>query len=236
MGRDLMGKLSDNISVAVVEDCTETREALTLLINDAPGFACVAACASAEAALETIPPLKPDVVLMDIGLPGMSGIDCIQRLKGRCPTTEILMLTVFEDYDRIFNSLKAGASGYLVKKTPPAKLLEAIADARQGGAPMSSQIARKVVDAFKGPAAEAAFDAVLSVATPLSQREQEILAELARGCLYKEVADKLGISIGTVRVHIRHIYEKLHVHNRTEAIRKAYPKDPPFPHLPSTQV
>ena len=206
------------INVAIVEDKHEIRESLVLLLNSPPGFQCVAACASAEAALSEIPQRQPDVVLMDIGLPGMSGIECIRKLKELSPKTQMMMLTVFEDQERIYQALAAGASGYLVKKTPPAKLLEAIQDLHRGGSPMSNQIARRVVQAFQQPS-----EARQSLAL-LSAREKEILNHLSQGFLYKEIAAALGISIDTVRTHIRNIYDKLHVHTRTAALLKAFPK------------
>lgn len=212
----------ETIKVAIVEDSADTREALQVLINGSEGFMCVAACGSAEEALAVIPRCPPDVVLMDIQLPGMSGIECIRRLKNQLPDVQIMMLTVFEDHDRIFQSLAAGASGYIVKKTVPDKLLEAIDELHKGGAPMSGQIARQVVEAFKNPV-DSLPEHDAPPPTNLSKREQEILGQLARGFLYKEICNHLGISMGTVRVHIRHIYEKLHVHNRTEAILKGHP-------------
>ncbi len=202
------------IKVAIVEDSAEQRESLEFLINGSPGFSCVAACGSAEEALDVIPRCSPDVVLMDIQLPGMSGIECIGQLKTESPALEIMMLTVLEDHERIFQSLAAGASGYMVKKTPPAKLLEAIDELHKGGAPMSGQIARQVVETFKKPV-KSVPATLQPPPTNLSKREQEILDQLAHGFLYKEIGDRLGISIGTVRVHIRRIYDKLHVHNRT---------------------
>jgi DNA-binding NarL/FixJ family response regulator len=221
------------IRVAIVEDSLELREVLQSLISGSPGFACVAVCGSAEEALAVIPHNPPDVVLMDIQLPAMSGIECIRRLKNLLPDLQIMMLTVFEDHDRIFQSLAAGASGYIVKKTPPAKLLEAINELHKGGAPMSGQIARQVVEAFKQPLDGVPVNQELPP-TNLSKREQEILGQLARGFLYKEICDHLGISMGTVRVHIRHIYEKLHVHNRTEAILRGHrgPQPSGPAHLP----
>ncbi|MCI0625036.1 MAG: response regulator transcription factor [Acidobacteria bacterium] len=208
------------IKVALVEDSPDEREALFFLLKGTPGFCCQGAFASAKEALEKIPDLQPDVVLMDIHLPGMSGIECIRKLKGLLPDTRIMMLTVFEDHDRIFESLKAGASGYLVKKTPPAKLLEAIQLLHEGGAPMSASIARQVVDWFHNP----------SKTNPqleqLSAREDQILALLAKGLLYKEIADQLGIGLGTVRTYIGRICEKLHVHSRAEAMLKVLPQAP----------
>jgi DNA-binding NarL/FixJ family response regulator len=204
------------IRVALVEDDRQVREGLALLIGHSPGFACVAACPSAENALQRLPGQKPDVVLMDIQLPGMSGIECILQLKRLCPKAQIMMLTVFEDHERIYQSLKAGASGYLLKQTPPAELLEAITNLHQGGSPMSAQIARRVVEAFQRPTAPEGAEALLS------PREQEILHLLAQGHLYKEIADQLGRSVETVRTHIRNIYDKLHVRSRTEAVNKVF--------------
>jgi DNA-binding NarL/FixJ family response regulator len=206
------------IKVAIVEDNREIREGLTLLINGSPDFQCVLACASAEAALIEIPRQQPDVVLMDIGLPGISGIECIRRLKELAPKTQMMMLTVFEDHDKIFQSLAVGASGYLIKRTPPAKVLEAIQELHHGGSPMSNQIARRVVQVFQTPVRSSEAVALLS------EREQEILTHLAQGFLYKEIAEALGISTDTVRTHVRNIYEKLHVHTRTGALLKAFPK------------
>jgi len=208
------GKTLPAIRVAVVEDCADDLENLTQLLGAAPGFACVAACSAAEEALETLPPIRPDIVLMDIGLPGMSGIECVQNLTPLLPGAQFMMLTVVEDHDLIFRSLAAGATGYLLKKTPPAKLLEAIRELSAGGAPMSGQIARKVVAAFRQhPSAD-------PPSQKLSPVEQAVLQRLARGLLYKEVAEEMGLSTSTVRTHVWHIYRKLQVHNRTEAILK----------------
>jgi len=202
------------IKVALVEDSPDEREALFFLIKGSPGFACVGAYGTGEEALNKLPSLAPDVVLMDIHLPGISGIQCVWRVKTMLPATRIMMLSVFEDHDRIFESLRAGASGYLLKKTPPARLLEAIQELHEGGAPMSSPIARQVVAAFQTPGKQNdSFN-------QLSTREQEILTLLNQGFLYKEVADRLGIAIGTVRTHISRIYDKLHVRSRAEAMIK----------------
>jgi DNA-binding NarL/FixJ family response regulator len=208
----------ETIKVALVEDSREEREALGILLRDSPGFSCVGAFESGERALQELPKLFPHVILMDINLPGISGTDCILRLRPIMPATRILMLTVFEDHDRIFQSLRAGANGYLVKKTPPARLLEAIADAHEGGAPMSAAIARQVVDAFHeaGPH----HDELAALAA----RELQVVNLLAQGFLYKEIADQLGISMGTVRTYIGRIYEKLHIHSRHEATLKVLPK------------
>jgi DNA-binding NarL/FixJ family response regulator len=205
------------IRVALVEDRAEDRQKILAALHSSPDFDCVVVCASAEEARQTIPRHKPDIVLMDIQLPGESGIDCVRHLKDVTPGAEIMMLTIFEDHERIFQSLAAGATGYLLKKTPPDKLLEAIRELRAGGAPMSGQIARQVVTAFQRPSPPAAR---------LSPMEQKVLQLLARGHLYKEVADQLEIKISTVRTYVWHIYRKLQVHNRTEAVLKALPMRP----------
>lgn len=205
------------IKVAIVEDDAQIREGLAFLISNSGGLKCVGTYPNAETALEHIPAQHPDVVLMDVQLPGMSGIECISRLKSKMPGLQIMMLTVFDDPDRIFRSLKAGASGYLVKKTPPAQLVEAIRDLHRGGSPMSGQIARRVVELFQQP---------LPGTEKLTGREREILDFLTRGFLYKEIALETGISVETVRTHIRNIYQKLHVRTRTEAILKTLPPGP----------
>ncbi len=204
-----------SIRVAVVEDGAEDLEELKRLLNAAPGYSCVSACATSEEALEILPRARPDIVLMDIVLPGISGIECVQRLAPALPHTQFMMLTVLEDHDLIFRSLAAGATGYLLKKTPAPKLLEAIRELQAGGAPMSGQVARKVVAAFRKSPAES------SAPSRLSPAEQEVLQRLARGLLYKEVAHEMEISVSTVRTHVWHIYRKLQVHNRTEAILRA---------------
>ena len=202
------------VTVAVVEDEPEVREGLAALINGAPGFECIAACANAEEALVGLPTWQPDVVLMDIKLPGMSGIDCIRELKRRIPRTQILMLTVVDDHDRIFRSLAAGASGYLVKKTSPAKLLEAIREVHEGGSPMSSQVARRVVEEFQKPAPSE------DPSQKLTDMEMELLQLLARGLLYKEIAERLQIGVAALTSRIHRIYDKLHVRSRSEAVLK----------------
>ncbi len=206
------------IQVAIVEDQRDVREGLRFMIHQSPGFRCVAACASAEEALRVLPSARPDVVLLDIQLPGMSGIECIARLQAALPNLQVAMLTVFEDDDKVFEALRAGANGYLLKSTPPDKLLDALRELHAGGSPMSGQIARKVirqlVEGAPRPAAE-------TPALPsLSPREREILDLLSKGHRYKEVADRLGISLDTVRTHIRNVYEKLQVHSRAEAMLK----------------
>ena len=207
------------IRVALVEDDEAVRASLRVLIHGANGFVCVSDCANAEEALQRIPLEKPDVVLMDINLPKMSGIECVRRLKAELPRTQIIMLTMYEDDHCVFDSLTAGASGYLLKRTPHAEILEAILDVHQGGSPMTSSIARRVVRAVRGlRAAEPA--AASSELAHVSPREEEILGLLAKGYRYKEIAETLGLSVETVRTHLRRIYEKLHVSSRTEAVVK----------------
>jgi DNA-binding NarL/FixJ family response regulator len=201
-------------TIAIVEDDAGIREDLLALLSESDGCRCVGACATAEEALVQIPFWRPTVVLMDINLPRMSGIECVARLKARIPDLLVLMLTVYEDGDSIFRALKAGANGYLVKRLASNKLREAIEEVTTGGAPMSCHIARKVVQFFSqtGPSPE--------VSENLSPREMEILELLVAGCFFKEIADRLGISGETVRTHVNHIYRKLHVRSRTEAVVK----------------
>jgi DNA-binding NarL/FixJ family response regulator len=202
------------ISVAIVEDNPQVRRSLSRYIGGAPGFRCACACASAEEALSVIPKSPPDVVLMDIQLPNKNGVACTALLKKALPLVPVMMLTVYEDTDTIFNALKAGASGYLLKRTDPAQVLEALTELHRGGAPMTGEIARKVIDSFhRAKPAEHPQDA-------LTAREEEILDCLAKGFVTKEIADKLTISSATVRYHLRHIYDKLHVHSRVEAVIK----------------
>jgi DNA-binding NarL/FixJ family response regulator len=202
------------IEVAVVEDNDEIREGLAALISGSPGFRCTGTFRTGEKALEALTTMPPHVVLMDIGLPGISGIECARQLKARSPATQIMMQTVYEDDDRIYDSLTAGATGYVLKKTPPAKLLEAIQDLHNGGSPMSGSIARRVVETFRAQSAEGSGTELLS------NREHEILSLLAKGYRYKEIADQLFISVETVRTHLRNVYEKLQVRSRTEAVLK----------------
>jgi len=205
---------STPIRVAIVEDDKTVREGLQVLLNGSPGFDCVATYSNGEDAVAGLPEVSPDVVLMDINLPGISGIECIIRLKELDFPMLYIMLTVFESSDAIFQSLSAGASGYLLKQTPPARLLEAIQDVYRGGSPMSGEIARKVVQSFQHPAI------VTGPENSLTKREEEILSLLIKGYFYKEIAAALFISVETVRTHIRHIYEKLQVRTRSEAIYK----------------
>ncbi len=201
------------IQVAIVEDNRSFREKLANYLNETPGYNCVCACDSAESALKTIPKFTPDVVLMDIHLPNLSGVECTRKLKEICPSVRILILTVYEDNDRIFGALKAGASGYLLKRADPDDILRAIQEVKQGGAPMSSQIASRVVESFRetpDPSKE----------EKLSQREEEILQVLCKGYTSKEISEHFFISVTTVNTHLHHIYEKLHVRSRTEAVLK----------------
>jgi DNA-binding NarL/FixJ family response regulator len=202
------------ITVGIVEDDAVVRNSLARLIHESPGFRCLAACASAEDALQKLPETKPQVVLMDVNLPQMSGIHCTRKLRQILPHTQILMHTVYEDSQSLFQALRAGACGYLLKRTDPEQVLAAIKDILEGGAPMSSEIARKMVTAFHPPLAQPACEA------ELTEREAGILALLAKGYANKEIADYLGVSVATVRTHLRHIYEKLHVRSRTEAVGK----------------
>ena len=190
------------------------RSSLATLIRRAPALRLVGDYADAEAALKEIPHRTPDVVLMDINLPGVNGVECVRQLKGSLPAIQFLMLTVYEDSDSLFNSLKAGASGYLLKRTASARLLDAIRDVHGGGAPMTPQLARRVVQYFSKPG-----DGEASVAR-LTPGEKEFLDQLAKGYAYKEIADRMTISIDTVRSYVRTVYEKLHVHSRTEAVVK----------------
>ncbi|HEY2082448.1 MAG TPA: response regulator transcription factor [Verrucomicrobiae bacterium] len=203
-----------NVTVGIVEDDAVLRKSLTKLVADAKGMQCLAACATGEEALQKLPQLKPQVVLMDLNLPQMPGTECIRRLKEFLPETQVIVLTVYEDSEHIFHALKAGASGYLLKRAEPDEVLEAIRNAREGGAPMSSQIAYRVVRSFHEPA-QKGLDT-----TTLTEREKELLTLLSQGFANKELADKLQISVPTVRTHLRHIYEKLHVRSRSEAIVK----------------
>lgn len=208
------------IKVAITEDNNTIREGLAALINGTPGYSCVGSFPDCESLLSKLPLLSIDVVLMDIGLPGMSGIEGIARAKKIKPELNILMLTVYEDSQSVFKALCAGACGYLVKKTPPSKLLDAIKDANEGGAPMSSLIARQVITVFQQTQGGASEEGE----TELSSREKEVLTSLSDGNNYQEIADRLFISVDTVRHHIKNIYKKLHVHSQSEAVAKAIRK------------
>src|ERR1041384_4434596 len=202
-------------TVSLVEDNDQLRGTLARVINRAEGFQCLSQYGNAEAALEALPKEKPNVVLMDINLPGINGVECVRRLKQLLPQTQVIMLTAYEDTENIFNSLAAGASGYLLKRTPRAELLDAIREVKHGGSPMTTHIARKVVQSFLKPVAAP------EPTQELSDREREVLDLLSQGLMYKDIYDKLGISFETVRTYIRRIYEKLQVRTRTEAVAKA---------------
>src|SRR5687768_1559352 len=212
-----------DITVCIVDDTKDIRSALEQIVTMSEGYRLLGSFASAEEALVQIPELKPNVVLMDINLgEGENGIDCVRHLKADYPDILFMMCTVYEDDEKIFEALTAGASGYILKKTAPHKLLEAIRELQAGGAPMSSQIARKVVEAFQQrQVTEQPFTEHKSLKL-LSNREKEILELLAKGLLYKEIAAQLFISQETVRKHVYHIYEKLYVNNRVEAINKFF--------------
>jgi DNA-binding NarL/FixJ family response regulator len=210
-------------TVGIVEDDANVSSSLRSLIDNAPGYRCVCICENAKVALTKIPRHHPDVVLMDINLPGESGIACTARLKHELPSLQIIMLTVFREPKALFQSLKAGACGYLLKRSKPEEILEAIAEVRDGGAPMSGNIARMVVEAFHDNSTQPAEN------EKLSQREEEVLSLLSKGLVNKEIGDQLHISKDTVRAHLRKIYEKLHVRCRVEAVNKYMERRDPSP-------
>ncbi len=208
-----------SISIAIVEDLDEVRDGLKNFLALGQDFKVLDTFKTAEQALDDIPKLKPDIVIMDISLPGMNGIECIRQVKDKSPSTQFMMFTVYENDEKVFEALKAGAAGYLLKNTGLVQLIESLKELHNGGSPMSANIARKLVNVFREQQNE-------SVPLDLlSNRENSILQLLSKGLLYKEIAEKLSISVSTVRQHIHHIYEKLHVQNRTEAINKAYGKN-----------
>jgi DNA-binding NarL/FixJ family response regulator len=213
-------KNSVSIAVAIVEDDVPAREILAGWIRNTDGFRCAGEFDDAETALAKLPHEKPSVVLFDINLPGMNGIECVRKLKPRLPDTQFVMVTVYEDANHIFNALSAGASGYLLKQTRRHELIDALKDVHAGGSPMSSQIARKVVQNFYRNETQTDGETV-----ELSPREREVLELLARGYLYKEIAEMLQIGVQTVNTYIRRIYEKLHVRSRAQAVAK-------YAHLP----
>lgn len=202
------------ITVSIVEDNDKLRGTLARVLNRAEGFRCLSDYGNAEDALKDLPSVKPEVVLMDINLPGMNGVECVRQLKQVLPTVQVMMLTVYEDTENIFNALAVGASGYMLKRTPQAQLLDAIRDVHRGGSPMTTHIARKVVQSFQRSQASAAQT------ENLSEREQQVLQLLSEGLIYKEISEKLGIGYETVHTYIRRIYEKLQVRTRTEAVAK----------------
>ena len=207
-----------SITLAIVEDLDEVRDGLKNFISLSQDFKVLDLFKTAEDAVIGLPKLKPDIVIMDINLPGMNGIECIRQVKDKSPGTQFMMFTVYENDEKVFEALKAGASGYLLKNTGLVQLIESLKELHNGGSPMSANIARKLVTLFRNEQRETAKLEILS------NRENEILQFLSKGLLYKEIADQLSISVSTVRQHIHHIYEKLHVQNRTEAINKAFGK------------
>jgi DNA-binding NarL/FixJ family response regulator len=203
--------------IAIVEDNQLTREGLQKIINLSPNYRCICACPTAEEALSTLPKFRPDIVLMDIQLPKMSGIECVALLRERLPAAEFIMVTVYEDPDRVFSALRAGASGYLLKRTAAEQVLSALDDVKRGGSPMSGEIARKVVTYFRNQEAKDPACETLSV------REREVLDLVVRGFSNKEIAGKLNVSLDAIRWHLKKIYQKLHVHSRTDAALKFRP-------------
>ena len=212
----------EKIRVVIVEDLEEVIEGLTAFIKKDEALQLISAFRTAEAATLELPILKPDIVVVDINLPGMSGIECVRRVKKLVPEMQFMMFTVYENNDQVFDALKAGASGYILKKTAPAQIMESIKELHAGGSPMSAAIARKLVTVFS----EQNNQAPTRNDAALTPREREVLELIAKGLLYKEIADQLGISFNTVRQHLGTIYEKLHVHNKTEAINVVYGKPP----------
>src|SRR5580692_6680716 len=209
------GKNEGMITVSIVDDESQLRQSIETFINGSPGFRCLSAYGSAEAAVQGLMTERPDVVLMDIHMAGMNGIECVERLKKLRPEIQIVMLTVYEDTEQIFKALAAGASGYLLKRLNPDKLLQAIREVHAGGSPMSGSIARKVVASFQKAGRTGVQEPEL-----LSPREQTVLDCLAKGLAYKQIADLLGISVPTIRTYLRRIYEKLHVQSRSEAVAR----------------
>ncbi len=203
------------IRVSIVEDLAEVREGLVELVQSDKELSMVGSFKDAESAAEKLPLSQADIVLMDINLPGMSGIDCIKMVKEKCPATQFMMFTVYENDEKVVQALRAGASGYLLKRTEPRRILESIKELNQGGSPMSSNIARKLLNLF-------VHEKTKTKKEILSDRENQVLQLLADGLLYKEIAERLFIGHGTVRQHIHNIYEKLHVHNRTEAVNRYF--------------
>ena len=202
------------IKVAIVEDNKTTREGFEILISRTPGCQCVCTCMTAGEAIRKIPKAQPDVVLMDIQLPDKSGVECTAEIKALLPKVQIIIITVYEDSDRIFQALRAGACGYLLKRSPPERVIAAIQEVQDGGVPMTPEIARKVIGQFQGQATAAAE------VEALSPREKEVLQLVVNGLGNKAIADRLGVTVAAVKWHLQHIYDKLHVHSRTEAAMK----------------
>jgi DNA-binding NarL/FixJ family response regulator len=203
-----------NITIAIVDDDIALREKIAVFLGLTPGFRCISQYESADEAIRCLPKDQPEVVLMDINLDGMNGIDCVRILKPLLPASQFIMLTVFEDTKKIFHAITAGASGYLLKRMPPEKLIEAIHEVHEGGSPMSAPIARSVIQMLR------TMPPPNETTERLTERQREVLDGLAAGKAYKQIADEMSMSIHTVRTYIRRIYEKLHVHSRTEAVAK----------------
>lgn len=206
------------IRVSIVEDLAEIREGLVELVRSDKELLMIGSFEDAESAVQKLPDLQADIVLMDINLPGMSGIDCIKSVKEKCPGTQFMMFTVYENDDKVLQAMQAGATGYLLKRTKPNQIIDGIKELNQGGSPMSSNIARKLLNIFL-------HEKKATKKEILSDRENEVLELLADGLLYKEIAERLYIGHGTVRQHLHNIYEKLHVHNRTEAVNKYFDRN-----------
>ncbi len=207
----------DTIEVAIIEDNDDIRAALSALINGTHGFKCVHTYSNGFDAIKDLPEQSPNVVMVDINMPGMTGIECVKKLKGQMPGTQFMMETVYEDDDNIFKALRAGASGYILKKTPAAKMLEAITELHNGGSPMSAEVARRVVSALQDKNKSSPEEI-------LTDREREVLKLLTKGFIYKEIASEINVEYETVKKHIQNIYSKLHVQNKVEAINKVFPK------------
>ena len=206
------------ISICIIEDLVEIQKGLETIIESDSNFKLLKSFENAENAIIDLPKLQPDIVLTDINLPGKSGIDCIHEVKPFMPKTQFIMFTIYEDNDQVFEALKAGATGYILKNTSPQKIIEALLELHEGGSPMSPKIARKVLGSFNAGTSANAVNQLIS------NREQEVLMLLSKGFLYKEIADKLNISLSTVKRHLNHIYAKLQVQNKTEAVNKLYGK------------
>lgn len=206
------------ISICIVEDTIDILQGLECIIRKNSSFKLLRSFTNAVEAIKEIPTLEPDIVLADINLPQKSGIECMREIKENCPDMQFIMFTIYEDSDQVFEALKAGASGYILKNTPPEKIVESLLELHEGGSPMSPKIARKVLNSFNVEPKKNHFNDLLT------KKEIEILAQLSKGYLYKEIAEKEHISISTVKTHLNHIYQKLQVQNRTEAINKLYGK------------
>lgn len=211
--------MAKKITVAIVDDVESLRESLEQIVNFSNDFECVCTCKNANEAMVVLPVYNPDLVMMDIGLPDMSGIECVSQLKLIMPSTQFMMCTIFQDDDNIFKALGVGASGYLLKKSNPTQIIQSLKELYEGGSPMSAEIARRVVASFYSPKKE------VNKLTELTQRETEILQNLAKGLMYKEISTQLNISTETVRKHVHNIYEKLHVQTRQEAVNILYGKE-----------